>query len=112
MGNGPILTENTTEIAVGKEDGPGSILAHQRNFLAKVGLGAGNHRSGRSSAKPCFPSLPIHPTAPGAEVAVFKNGVGLLNPLGKFSLSFQFHIGRLPPLSLSLPGVKRKRRKQ
>lgn len=112
MGDGPVLTEDTTEITVGEKDSPGSIPAHQRNLLAKMGLGAENHDPHRSPAEPRFPLQPIHPTLPGTEVTVFKDCIGLFDPVSEFSLPFQFHVSWLPFPSLPLLGIKRHRGEQ
>ena len=44
-------------------------------------------------AEPFLPLDPVHTTAPGAEVTIFKDGIGLFDPLSKFALSLQFLIG-------------------
>jgi hypothetical protein len=88
MGDGPVLAENAAEVTVGKEDGARSILTDQRHLLAEMGVIAENHRSHRSAAESLLPFLTIDPTSPWTEVATFENAIGLLNPLGQFTLSF------------------------
>jgi len=112
MGDGPVLAEDTAEIAVGEEDGARPILTHQGYLFAKMGLSAENHDSGWGPAETSFALLPIHPTLPGTEFALLKDGVGLLDPLSQFTLTLQFLIGRMPSLSLFLFGMKGDRREK
>jgi len=108
MGDGPVLTEDTAEIAVGEKDGARSMFTHQRYLFAKMGLSAENHGSDRGPAEPLFALLPIHPALPWAELALLEDGVGFLDPLGKFPLLLQFRIRWTPHLSLFC-GIKGKR---
>jgi hypothetical protein len=110
MGYGPVLTEDTTEIAVGEKDGAGSMLTHQRDLFSKMGVSAEDHCPGRSPAEPCFPFQSIHPTLPRTEATVLEDPIGFLDSLSQDSLLIQFRIGRLPllcPFLLSVKGYGR-----
>lgn len=87
VGNGPVLAEDTAEIAVREKDGARSIFAHQRHLFAKMGLSAKDHGFGRSPTDPSFAFLAIHPALPRTELTILEYGVGLLDPLSEFTLS-------------------------
>jgi hypothetical protein len=59
-------------------------------------MGAEGDHLRRSSAEPSFPFFPIDPTTPGTEVTILEEGVSVLNPLFKFTLSLQLFIGGHP----------------
>jgi hypothetical protein len=44
MGYGPVLTEDTTKVAIGKKDGTGPSTAYQTHLFAKMGMVAEDHR--------------------------------------------------------------------
>jgi hypothetical protein len=50
-----------------------------------MGMGAEDDDLQRSPAEPFFTFFPIDSAAPGTEVTVLEERVGLLNPLGKFT---------------------------
>jgi hypothetical protein len=81
VGDGPVLAEDTTEIAVGEEDGARPVSPHQRYLFPKMGLSIENHRFEWSPAKSLFALLPIHPALPGTELALLKEAVGFLDLL-------------------------------
>jgi hypothetical protein len=83
MGNGPVLTEDTSEITVGEEDRARPIIAHYRSLFAKMGVSAENDGLKWSPAEAFFSLFPIHPTPPGTELAVLEDGISLLDPLSK-----------------------------
>jgi hypothetical protein len=86
VGDGPVLAEDTTKIAVGEEDRARPIISNQRHLFTKMGMKAENHRSEWSSAEPFFPFFPIHPTPPGTELTMLEDGVSLLDPLSQLTL--------------------------
>jgi hypothetical protein len=92
----PILAEDTAEVAVGEEDGSGSMLTHQRYFLSKMGMGAESDNLHGGPAEPFLTLLPVHSATPGTEVTTLEEGVGLVNPLFKFTLSLQLFISGNP----------------
>jgi hypothetical protein len=96
MGDGPILTEDTAEVAVGEEEGGRTMLTHQGYFLAKMGMGAEDDDLQRSLAEPSLTLFTVHSAASGTEVTILKDGVSLFNPLGQLPLSLQFLVGRNP----------------
>jgi hypothetical protein len=96
MGNRPILAEDTSKVAVGEEDGSGSMLTHQRYFLSKMGMGAESDNLHGGPAEPFLTLLPVHSATPGTEVTTLEEGVGLVNPLFKFTLSLQLFISGNP----------------
>ncbi len=106
MGDGPVLAEDTTEIAVGEEYGTGSVPPYQRYLFTKMGLGAVNHGFDRSPAEPFFALLPIYPALPGTELAILEDTIGLFDPLSKFTLLLQFLISWKPSFSLFPFGMK------
>jgi hypothetical protein len=110
MGDGPILAENTTEIAVGEKDRSRAMLPHKGHFFTKMGLGAGHDDSVRSLAESLFSLKPVYTTLPRAKLTFPQKGVGLINPLCKLTPFLQLLIGRLPGL-FSLKAVKRGWRK-
>lgn len=57
-----------------------------------MGMGAEDDDLQRSPAEPFITFFPIDPAPPGAEVAILKERIGLLNPLGQLPLFFQFLI--------------------
>ena len=61
-----------------------------------MGMNAEDNDLHGSPAEPSFPFFPIDPTTPGTEVTILEEGVGLLNPLFKFTLSLQLFIGGHP----------------
>jgi len=105
VGDGPVLAEDTAEIAVGEEDGPRPISAHQRHLLAKMRVSPENYGFYRGPAKSPFALSAIYPTPAGTELAILEDRVCLLDLLGKFALLFQFLIRWTPPFSL-LCGIK------
>ena len=96
MGDGPVLAENTAEVAVGKEDCAGAIYARYRFLFAHMGMIAEDHRAGRSAAEPFFTLYPIYPAPSGTELAALEDAVGLLDPLRKSPLFLQFLVGWPP----------------
>jgi hypothetical protein len=72
MRNGPVLTEDTAEIAVREENGPGPFSAYQTHFFAKMGVIAKNHRLNWSPTDSFFSFLSIHPTLSGTKLAIFE----------------------------------------
>jgi hypothetical protein len=96
MGDWPVLTEDTSKVTVGEEDGTGPMLTHQWYFFTKMRMGAENDNLEWSPAEPSVTSFPIDPTTPGTEVTILKERVSLLNPLFKFTLSLQLFIGGHP----------------
>ena len=89
-GDRPVLAEDTAEIAVREKDGARPMLAKQGYLFAKMGVRTENHGFGRSLAEPSFTLLSIHPTLSGTELAILKDGVGLLDPLSQFTLLSSF----------------------
>jgi hypothetical protein len=112
MGNGPVLTEDTTEVAIREKDGTRPSSTYQTHLLTKMGMIAKNHRLNRSPTEPLFTLLPIHPTTPGTELATFKDGIGLFDLLGQFALLLQFLISWGPAFFLFLSCMKGKRGKE
>jgi hypothetical protein len=106
MRDGPVLAEDTAEIAVGEKDGTRSMPAYQRYLFTKMGLGGVNHGFDRSPAEPFFALLPINPALPGTELAILEDAVGFFDPLSKFTLLLQFLISWKPSLSLFPFGMK------
>ena len=106
MGDGPVLAEDTAEITVREKNGARPVFANQGYLFAKMGVSTENHGFDRSPAEPPFAPLPIYPTLTGTELALLENGVGLLDPLSKLTLSLQFLIGWMPFLSLFLLCIK------
>jgi hypothetical protein len=112
VGDGPVLTEDTTEVAVGEEDGAGSSSAHERHLFTKMGVITKNNWFDRSPTETLFSFLPIHSTLSGTEVTILEEGIGPLDPLSQFTLCLQFLIGWNPSNLLLLPGMKRNRGKE
>ena len=54
VGDRPVLTEDTAEIAIGEKDGARPISAHQGYLFAKMGVCAENHGSGRGTTEASF----------------------------------------------------------
>jgi hypothetical protein len=96
MGDGPVLTKDATEVAVGEEDGARPFSTHQRHLFTKMGVITENNRFDRSPAESLLSFLPIHPTHPGTELTILEEGIGLLDPLSQLTLHLQFLIGRNP----------------
>jgi hypothetical protein len=107
VGNGPILTEDATQIAVREKDGARAMLSHQGYLLPEVGLGAIDHHLRRGLAESFFALQPIHATLPGTELARLENGVGLFNPPRQLTLFLQNVIGGSPWGLVFFTGVKR-----
>jgi hypothetical protein len=61
-----------------------------------MGMGAEDDDLQGSLAEPSFTFFPIDPAAPGTEVTVLEERVGLFNPLGQLPLFFQFLISWSP----------------
>jgi hypothetical protein len=112
VGDGPVLTKDTMEVAVGEEDGAGPISTHQRHLFTKMGVITKNNRFDWSPTESFFSLLPIHSTLSGAELTILEEGVGLLDPLSQFTLHLQFLISWNPLNLLLLPSMKRNRRKE
>jgi hypothetical protein len=112
MGDGPVLTKDATEVAVGEEDGARPFSTHQRHLFTKMGVITENHRLDRSPTESLFSFLPIHPTHPWTELTILEEGIGLLDPLSQFTFPLQFFIGRNPFLLLFLRGMERESRKE
>jgi hypothetical protein len=110
--NGPVLAEDTAEVAVGEEDGARTFSAHQRHFFAKMGVITENHRLDRSSTESFFTLLPIYTTLPWTELAIFKDRIGLLDPLSQFPFYLQSFIGWNPLVTLLFFSIERNRRKE
>jgi len=112
--NGPVLTEDTAEVAVGEEDGARPLSAHQGHLLPKMGMITENHRLERSPTESLDTLVPIHAALPWAELAILEEGIGLLNPLSQFTLHLQFLIGWNPicilPLSRKTGNGREKKR--
>ena len=111
MGDRPVLAEDTTEIAVRKEDGTRPMATHQRYLLAKMGMGTENDGIDWSPTEPCFAFQPIYPALPRAKLAVFEHGVSLVYPRRKPAILLQPVIGWMPfisrcPLTLEDRGRK------
>jgi hypothetical protein len=102
------LAEYTTEVTVGKKDGTGSVLPHQRNLFAEVRLSHINNNSGRSATQSKLAVLPIGPALPRTQLAVLEDRVGLLNSLGQPALLLQLAVGGIPLLSFLVLSVKRR----
>ncbi len=100
MGDGPVLAEDTPEIAIGEEDGPGPVSTHQRDFLAKMRMSPKDDGSQRTPAEPLLTLFPVHPALPGTEVAILEDVVGFLDLLGKLPLILQLRIRWAPCFSL------------
>jgi hypothetical protein len=96
MGDGPVLAEDTTEVAVREEDGAGAILAHQGYLFAKMGGSAEDDELHRSPAEPFSTLFPVYSATPRTELAILKHGIGLLDPLGQFALFLQLFISWNP----------------
>jgi hypothetical protein len=86
MGNGPVLTEDTSEITVGEEDRARPIIAHYGSLFAKMRVRTENDGLMWSPTEAFFALPPIHPTLSGTELAMLEDGVGLLDSLSKFTL--------------------------
>jgi hypothetical protein len=112
VGDGPVLTEDTTEVAVGEEDGAGSSSTHERHLFTKMRVITKNNRFDWSPTESLFSFLSIHSTLSGAELTILEEGIGLLDPQSQFTLHLQFLIGRNPSNLLLLPGMKKNRGKQ
>jgi hypothetical protein len=82
MGNGPVLAEDTSKVAVGEEDRARPVITHYRSLFAKMGVSAENNGHNWSPAEAFFALLPIDPTLSGTELAMLKDCVSLLDPLG------------------------------
>jgi hypothetical protein len=68
-----------------------------------MGVITENHRLDRSSTESFFTLLPIYTTLPWTELAIFKDRIGLLDPLSQFPFYLQSFIGWNPFLFFSLP---------
>jgi hypothetical protein len=108
MGDGPVLAEDTTEVAIREEDGAGAILTYQGYLFAKMGGGAEDDELHRSPAESSFTLFSIHPATPRTELAILKHGISLFDPLGQFALFLQLFISGDPRFFLFGDG-KRKR---
>jgi len=86
MGDGPVLAEDTTKIAVGEEDRSRPIISNQRHFFTKMGMRAEDYGYEWSPAEPFLASLPIHSALPGTQLAIFEDVVSLFDPLGELTL--------------------------
>jgi hypothetical protein len=112
MGDGPVLAEDTTEVAVREEDGAGAILAHQGYLFAKMGGSAEDDELHRSPAETFFTLFPVYSATPRTELAILKRGIGLLDPLGQFALFLQLFISGDPRFFLFWYGMEGERRKK
>jgi hypothetical protein len=106
MGDGPVLAEDAPQVAVGEEDGARSIFTRYGHLFAKMGVITEDNRLHRSPTEPSFPLLPIYPTTPGTELAMFEDAIGLLDPLGQFALSLQFLVSWNPSFILLFSSMK------
>ncbi len=79
-----------------EKDGAGPVVSHQGDLLPEMGVGAEDHHLGGSPAEAFLALLPVDPAPPGTELTVLEEAVGPLHPLGEFTLSFEFFIGRPP----------------
>jgi hypothetical protein len=112
VGDGPVLTENTAEVAVGEKEGAGPVVSHQGDLLPEMGMGTEDHHLGRSPAEAFLALLPVDPAPPGTELTVLKEAVSPFHPLGQFALSFEFFVGRPPGflfLGLGRRGILREK---
>jgi hypothetical protein len=110
VGDGPVLAEDTAEIAVGYKYGTRPILTHQGYLFTKMGMAAEDYWFERGLAEPSFSFSPIHPTPTGAEVTVLKDTVSFLDSLSQFTLLLQLMVGWNPlliPFSLGVKGGRR-----
>jgi hypothetical protein len=83
-----ILAENAPEIAVGKKDGPRTMISDQGGLLTKMGKGARDDEIRPSLADPNLSIQAIDPTPPWAEPASPQQ---LLQELGPF-IEFSFFV--------------------
>jgi hypothetical protein len=65
-----ILAENTSEIAMGEEDGARPVIANQRRLLAKVRKSTGHHKLRWGLAVSNLSIQSVHPTLSRAEPAL------------------------------------------
>jgi hypothetical protein len=72
-GDRPVLAKNTPKITVGKEDGSGSFLSHERYLFTKMWMCRIDHELGRSPAKPPLAIVSVDATSSGAKFAVLEN---------------------------------------
>jgi hypothetical protein len=63
-----------------------------------MGMGAENDRLQRGPTESFLSLFSIDPATPRTEFAVFKQGIGLLNPLGQFTFSLQRLVSWKPVL--------------
>jgi hypothetical protein len=71
-----------------------------------MGVGTEDDEFHRSSAEPSFAFFSVHTTAPGTELAILEDGIGLLDSLGKCPLFLQLLISRGPWFFLSWGGMR------
>ncbi len=87
-----ILAETAIQVAVGEKDGAGTVCAHQRRLLPKVGVKAGHHRRCPGPAPAQWIVLqPVHTTLSRAQAAFAQRlpgGCGLL-PEQSPAMAFQ-----------------------
>jgi hypothetical protein len=110
MGNGPVLAENTAQIAVREKNGTRAMLSDQGYLLAKMGLGAVDDNVPGRLAESFFSLQPIHAALTGAEFARLEDSAGLFNPLRQFTRILQCVIGGPPRTFVLFIGMQRDRR--
>jgi hypothetical protein len=104
MGDWPVLAEYATEIAVGEENGARPFSSHQRHLFTKMRVITKNNWLDWRSTESLLSLLPIHATLPGAELAIFENGISSFDPLGQFPFILKSFVGWDPSLFLPQPG--------
>ena len=64
---------------MGKKDGAGPMLAHQRVFLAEMGRIRRHHGLIAGAAQPQLPVMPVHQAVAGTEIALAQNLISRVN---------------------------------
>jgi hypothetical protein len=95
MADGIILTEKTSEVAVGQKNGSGPLASYKRPFFSKMGRIGADLRLTTGFTESHLVSGPIDTTGPRADPTGFQHTVSLLDNAWKKPFPVGSEIGWL-----------------